>query len=256
MTSTFKTGVPCWLDLGATDVDAAVGFYSSLFGWQAEDMGPESGHYRLLRKDGKQVAGLGQATDAARGSSWAIYLKTDDVDATLNLIGKHGGTTVVGATDVMDLGRMAVCQDPAGAYFSLWQPAAHPGVELVAKPGSLVWTEVYSTDREAVTPFYEEVFGLRHTDSELPGGMVYRVFTQGEDGVIGCMQITPDMGGMPSAWVPYFEVEDVDVVGDAAIAAGATELMRDTVPAGRIAWLVDPQGATFCIMKPDPTFAM
>ena len=54
----------------------------------------------------------------------------------------------------------------------------------------------------------------------------------------------------------YFGVEDCDVIADRALALGGSELMRDDSPAGRLAFLTDPQGGTFYIIKGDPDFAM
>ena len=37
----YIAGVPCWVDLSTPDPDAAVAFYSGLFGWECEDVMPE-----------------------------------------------------------------------------------------------------------------------------------------------------------------------------------------------------------------------
>ena len=118
------------------------------------------------------------------------------------------------------------------------------------------WVELYSTDREAVTGFYAEVLGVDTRDVGLPGGMAYRLLLVDDRPMAGMLQITPDMGEMSSTWSVLFQVEDVDAVADAALAAGARELMRDDVPAGRMAMLVDPQGGFFSVMRPDPDFRM
>jgi hypothetical protein len=60
----------------------------------------------------------------------------------------------------------------------------------------------------------------------------------------------------PSSWGVYFAVEDCDAVADKAIQLGATEMHRDDSPAGRLAFLVDPQGAEFRVIKPAPDFSM
>ena len=44
MAPKFVEGAPYWVDLSATDVSASVEFYSRLFGWEATDTGPDSGH--------------------------------------------------------------------------------------------------------------------------------------------------------------------------------------------------------------------
>ncbi|GGJ90831.1 hydroxylase [Pilimelia anulata] len=252
----FAPGTPCWLDLGSSDVDAAATFYTGLLGWTAEDLGPDGGAYRIFRKDGKQVAGLGPATDAARGTSWAVYFATADLDESLRAVAKHGGTAVFGPVDIMDKGRMAVARDPADGHFSLWEPRAHPGAELVGAPGALHWVELFSTDRDAVTDFYTEVLGATVRDVDLPGGQVYRLFEVGGQPVAGALRITPEMGDMRSAWSVFFRVEDVDAVADAAVERGAREIMRADVPAGRMAMLLDPQGGFFSIMNPNPDFTM
>ena len=53
---TYAPGTPLWVDHGSPDVGGAARFYSQLFGWQAEDLGEQTGHYHMLRQDGKAVA--------------------------------------------------------------------------------------------------------------------------------------------------------------------------------------------------------
>lgn len=56
LTTRFVDGSPNWLDLGTPHLDAAVSFYSGLFGWQFQTGGPEVGGYGLFQLDGKSVA--------------------------------------------------------------------------------------------------------------------------------------------------------------------------------------------------------
>jgi len=160
MATTFAPGTPNWVDLGTSDVAAAGSFYRQLFGWTIQDLGPDSGGYGMLLKDGRQVAGIGPANDPARGSSWSVYFATEDADASTARVGDAGGTVVAPPMDVMGQGRMAVFQDPAGAYFNVWQPGQHRGAELTESPGSVSWVELMSTDVDRVKPFYQQVLGV------------------------------------------------------------------------------------------------
>jgi len=36
----YEHGVPCWVDTWQPDADAAVAFYTQLFGWEAEETTP------------------------------------------------------------------------------------------------------------------------------------------------------------------------------------------------------------------------
>ncbi|MCA1387418.1 hypothetical protein I6F34_42410, partial [Bradyrhizobium sp. BRP05] len=67
--------------------------------------------------------------------------------------------------------------------------------------------------------------------------------------------IAPVMdASQPSSWTPYFGSSDVDAVVARATAAGASVLMGpESVPdVGRIAWLADPFGAPFALIKGEP----
>ena len=55
----YRNGCPSWVDVAVPDVPAAAAFYSSLFGWEAEDQGEEAGHYTMFSIGGRAVAGMG-----------------------------------------------------------------------------------------------------------------------------------------------------------------------------------------------------
>jgi len=55
---------------------------------------------------------------------------------------------------------------------------------------------------------------------------------------------------MPSYWMVYFSVPDVDKAFKKATDAGATEMMApQEFPGGRFAILSDPQGAAFGLLS-------
>src|ERR1700759_331159 len=56
--SEYARGVPCWIELSCTDINASKEVYSALFGWESFVGPPESGHYTQALLDGKSVAGL------------------------------------------------------------------------------------------------------------------------------------------------------------------------------------------------------
>jgi uncharacterized protein len=255
MATTFAPGAPSWVELGTTDVTASRSFYGQLFGWTVQDLGPDAGGYGMLLKDGKQIGGIGPATDTARGSSWAVYFTTDSADESAARVDASGGSVVAAPMDVMDQGRMAVFQDPTGAFFNVWQPGQHKGAELVDAPGSMSWVELMSSDVSTAKSFYERVLGVSTRDVDVGGGMSYTLLEVEGHNAAGAMPVPPG-GQEPSHWGIYFAVEDTDAVADRAMQMGAAQTHRDDSPAGRLAFLVDPQGAQFCIIKPTPDFSM
>ncbi len=252
MTETYAPGTPNWVDLGTTDIAGAAAFYRDLFGWTHQDYGPEMGNYGMFSMDGKQVGGIGPASDPDRGSSWATYFATADADDLAGRVEQFGGAVVVAPLDVMDQGRMAVFTDPSGAFFSAWQPGVHKGAELVNVPVSLSWNELETTDIAEAKEFYTNAFGITVRDVDMGGGMTYSLLEVGGRGVAGAMQ-----SEARPAWTVYFAVADADATYAKAIELGATSKGGvQNSPPGKFAIIDDPQGARFAIIQNNPDFVM
>ncbi|MFF5970481.1 VOC family protein [Streptomyces sp. NPDC012769] len=253
----FTTGSPSWIDLGSPDTDAAAVFYGRVFGWDFVPAGPEAGGYGFFQQDGRTVAALGPLTEEGASSAWTVYFQTPDAEATEHAAEANGGTVRVPAFDVMDAGRMAALTDPGGAEFAVWQPGTIKGLERTSEDNTLVWAELHTGDPEVTLAFYSALFGWRWQAMDTPG-MTYRVVSTAEgdqqDASFG--GVAPLQSGASRArWVPYFAVTDPDVIATSVQESGGSVLMPPTdVPdVGRIAWLADPFGAPFAVLKPAPT---
>ncbi|WP_435972777.1 VOC family protein [Streptomyces sp. Qhu_M48] len=252
----FTTGSPCWIDLGSPDTGAAAAFYGAVFGWEFRSAGPDTGGYGFFQQDGRTVAALGPLTEEGADSAWTVYFQTPDAEAAQHAAEAAGGSVRVAALDVMDAGRMAALTDPGGARFAVWQPGANKGLERTSSTNTLVWAELHVADPEAVLGFYRTLFGWRWAAMEAPG-MKYRVLSTAEgdqeDATFGGAAEFLDDGDVPR-WIPYFDVEDADAVAASAQGNGGSVLMpaADVPDVGRIAWLADPFGAPFAVLKPAP----
>ncbi|AZM93145.1 VOC family protein [Streptomyces sp. W1SF4] len=264
MNGPYKPGTPCWIDLMVPDQQAAIDFYSDLFGWQGEVGPPETGGYAVCTLKGKPVAGImkamnpdGTVPDPLPPTVWTTYLSTDSIDATVKSVTDAGGTVMMGPMDVMDLGRMAVIADPAGAVVGLWQPGTFDGAGIVNEHGALIWNELTTPDLAKASAFYSSILPVTTTESEMEGAEGYVEFKVNDRAVGGMMDMSKMPPGVPPHWQPYFHVDSVDDVQAAAVRAGATVLAPafDMV-AGRMAVLADPQGGAFSIitasMQEDP----
>jgi predicted enzyme related to lactoylglutathione lyase len=242
---------PGWVDLASSDPAASRGFYSGLFGWQIEVMGPEFGEYGMARIDGQDVAGISPKMSPEAPTAWSVYIGTEDAESLTRKVGSGGGTVVVPPMDVGDSGRMAVFQDPAGAFISAWQPKQMRGFTHQG-PGAFAWAELNARGIERVLPFYQEVFGWTVKSSEMGEGMPpYREFQIDGGSVAGGMEMPAVVPAeVPNHWLVYFGVENVDAKFARAIELGAGELVapRD-YPGGRFAVLGDPQRAAFGLMS-------
>ncbi|MFI2201833.1 VOC family protein [Streptomyces sp. NPDC020192] len=249
----FRTGSPVWLDLGSPDIDATTAFYGEVFGWRFVSAGPEAGGYGFFQKDGATVAAVGPLTEQGATPAWMTYFNTADARATADAVTSAGGTV---RAEPMSMGEVWMAQftDPQGAQFAVLQSGE--GLGRTSENDALVWVELHVGDPEAAIAFYRGLFGWRSAQMQAPG-MTYRVLSiadgDQQEGSFG--GAAPLRGGQEQArWVPYFAVADVDATAARAENNGGTVLMpaADVPDVGRIAWLADPIGAVFAILKPNP----
>ncbi len=245
----YTHGTFSWADLATTDPDAAKAFYGELLGWQAEDMPiPGGGSYSMQRLDGKDVAAIAGQPQAQRDAGvppvWQSYVTVDSADESAQRAGELGATVHAPPFDVMDAGRMAVIQDPQGAFFIVWEPKRHIGARLVNAPGALCWNELASSDLDASPGFYKSLFGWT-TDAFEGGPMRYLTIKNGDATNGGMRETQPQE---PPHWLVYFAVEDVDAgVEQVKALGGSTVAGPFEMSMGKIAVVRDPQSAVFAL---------
>jgi predicted enzyme related to lactoylglutathione lyase len=267
-------GVPCWIDTSQPDPDAAIAFYSGLFGWEFEDVMPAGspGRYAVARIRGADVAAVSSIPDGAPALAiWNTYIWVDSADQTAAKIQAAGGTALMEPFDVMDAGRMGVFADPEGAAFSVWQARAHRGARIVNEPGSLNFNGLGTRDAEAAKRFYRAVFGwetqafgagfeawtLRaygdHLEHDRPGlrdEMAEMGVPGFEDVVASINPIGEDQPDVPAHWSVTFAVSDADETAAKAAELGGRVLLPPfNAPWVRMSVIADPQGATFVASK-------
>jgi predicted enzyme related to lactoylglutathione lyase len=243
-------GTPCWADLQAPDVAAALDFYCDLFGWDPGPEGPpEIGGYRMPRLGGAAVCGIGPQMQAGAAPAWILHLAAEDVDAVAAMIAERGGTVLAGPMDVLDLVRMGVFADPAGAVFGVTQERRHPGFEVVHVPGAFAWAELATTDLEGARAFYPAILpGV--TEKRWDGEFEYHLLLSAGEAVAGMFPLSGSE--MPPAWTVSFQSADVEETTGRARVAGAELMMAPTTTPGVGTWAVlrDPQGAAFGLLQP------
>ena len=244
----YDHGVPSWVDFGSGDPDKAGEFYGSLFGWEVQDMGPDSNGYHLCLLRGKAVAGLGRKTDPGP-PRWTTYVTVDSADDTAATVEANGGKVIVEPMDSMDAGRMAVFADPTGAVFSVWQANQHIGSQLANEPGAFCWNELVSTDVDAALQFYPAVFGWTY-ETHKGDGMEYTEWRVGDRSVGGLMAKPAAMPPqVPSHWAVYFAVDDCDAtIKEVAELGGRQMTPAMDIPQGRFAFVTDPEGGAFGVI--------
>lgn len=252
---TTNANKPAWVDLASSDAEASRNFYSKLFDWQVEvDPDPQYGGYGIAKAGGKDAAGMGPKTDPNGPTAWSLYIGTDDIEELTREVPAAGGTVAMAPFDVGDQGRMAVYQDPAGAFIAAWQGTRHGGFQTNA-PNTFGWAELNARGVDQALPFYQRVFGWTMRQSEMGEGQPpYVEFLLDGQSIAGAWEMNPMVPAeVLSYWQVYFTVEDIDAAFRKAIDLGATEMVSpQDMPGGRFAIVTDPDGASFGLLKLAP----
>ena len=268
-------GVPSWLDTSQPDPEAAVSFYSGLFGWEFEDVMPagSEGKYFIARLRGLDAAAVGSIPEGAPPMAlWNTYIWVESADETASKVRDAGGSVLMEPFDVMDAGRMAVFTDPEGAAFCVWEAKEHKGAQIVNEHGSVNFNSLNTRNAEDAKRFYNSVFGWQTIalggDAEmwtLPGYGDYlerdnpdlrKNMKEGgapdgfEDVVATLNPIPDDQPDVAAHWNVTFAVDDADATASKATELGGTVIVPPfDAPWVRMTFISDPQGATFIASK-------
>jgi predicted enzyme related to lactoylglutathione lyase len=247
--SEYVPGTFSWADLSTPDPDAAKRFYAELFGWQAQDLPvPGGSFYSMQQLDGRNVAAIApqpqQQRDAGAPPAWQSYVTVTSADDAARRAAEIGGSVHAGPFDVMQAGRMAVIQDPQGAFFMVWEPRESIGAQLVNAPGALCWNELASPDLDAAPDFYAKLFGWSVEPFE-GSAMRYLTIKLGGRSNGGMREAQPQE---PPHWLVYFAVEDIDAAMGRLKELGGSVISGPVdIAMARIGVVQDPQGAVFAL---------
>jgi uncharacterized protein len=246
-----SAGEFCWINLLSTDPAAARQFFGALLHWTFDEM-PGMGH--LVRAGGEPFAGLFDvnAPGAPPGMKpmIGVMIKVDDADATCARIAQLGGSH----QPPFDIGtnlRMAVCHDPNGAKFDLFQPLTQKETTVDGRVhGAPCWFETITSDTARAGAFYEALFGWTPTTQQFHWG-TYTTYSRAGAPVAGMMPLLAEMAPMTSHWGVYFMVRDIEESAKLAPTLGGNVFLPITpIPGvGRFCGVGTPEGLAFYLLQ-------
>jgi predicted enzyme related to lactoylglutathione lyase len=120
-------------------------------------------------------------------------------------------------------------------------------------PNKTWWHELNTWEPETALTFYSRTLGWKFEEIPLPGGAPYWIARKDGRAIGGIFGLTaPDFAGVPSHWMTYMTVPDVDLAASATVREGG-EVMRaavDVPGVGRVAVVTDATGALIGLLEP------
>ena len=224
-------GAPCWVDLTSTILEDVKPFYSALFNWTFQDIGPEFGHYNLISVGNDIAGGAMQFSPEFMGpvpiDAWSLYFATEDVEATISRAVELGGKGFNQAHQVGEQGTMGELVDPSGAIVGLWRPEQRKGFDRYGEPGFPGWFELTTRDFDDVSSFYASLFNAEVGNSIDSDGIHYQEMHVGGRPSFGIWDVSDtEPEDQPARWNVYFVIEDTDAAVATAKKNGGSVVME------------------------------
>jgi uncharacterized protein len=120
---------------------------------------------------------------------------------------------------------------------------------MSAPSNPFVHLELSTPDLAAAKQFYSSLFGWEFTDNDMGPSGIYSTFKP-SSGPGGGMFSMP---GMPTFWMAYVGVDDIDEATEKAKSLGA-KIERGPLEIPNVGWmsvLTDPTGAVIALFEPN-----
>ncbi len=261
-----QPGMIASVDLTVSDADRIRDFYQSVIGWKYMplDMGNYA-DYIMTTTDDQPTSGIchKRGSNAALPSVWMVYFIVADMSTGLQAVERLGGTVLVRPAQA-EGSRYGVIQDPSGAICALYEvgEADQEGMtaQLAAieaahgQPGHMAWVDLTVENAEAVRDFYQQVVGWTpQTVPQEDGAETYDDYNMcTADGTArtGICHKRGTNAALPSQWMVYFVVPDVDQC-IRAVEAGGGSIIRSPHGGGggRMAVIEDPAGVVCTLFE-------
>jgi len=248
-------GKVIWRDLLTHDTNASQEFYETLLGWEFESIGSDAGlasdsTYKLIRHKGRLIGGMIDTValnNRSDISQWVVSMSVTNIDDAVARFSAAGGEVLTPPKDLQRRGRMAVVRDAEGALLALLQTRDGDPADREPEIGGFLWEELWTTNIESATAFYESVAGLKAAswdiDENQESGASYRLLKDGDKPRVGIMP--NPLEGLKPVWVSYLRVESPASITAQVAGLGGRVIVeaRPRALGGEVAFIAGPSGA-------------
>jgi uncharacterized protein len=120
-----KHGEFCWTEIATNDLPQAKNFYSNVFGWNFKQGSTDEMEYpEFSVGDEYPMGGMYAITKEMCGENlppphFMSYISVDNVDDSTNKAKELGGSVIKEPSEIPNVGRFSIVQDPTGGVVAL-----------------------------------------------------------------------------------------------------------------------------------------
>ena len=241
-----------WAELMADNVETEKQFYGEVFGWQYETYGTGRDAYTLIRVDGQPIAGIvhyAKPAEADRSARWLAFMSVADVERAAEQAATSGGKVLVPPSRLAGRGVVAVLKDCEGAIFGLIHATGGDPADVLPPYNAWFWIELWAKDRSAMADFYRPIGAYTIEPQEDAGDRPEIRLVAG--GYPRAAVLELERKDLPSTWLPYIRVEDLQQTLARIEQAGGSVVVppSPTIRNGKVAVFLDPLGAALAVAQ-------
>ena len=237
-----------WAELLADNVGMEKDFYHKVFGWRFESKGTGTQTYDLVRADGRPIAGIvhfAKHAGSERAAKWLPMMSVPDTARAAEEAVKSGGKVIVASRALPGRGEAAVLADPEGAAFGVLHSSSGDPRDEFPDIDTWFWMELWAKDAQKMADFYRPLGNYEVTRQEGPGDREELHLVAGGYPRADILEVLRK--DLPSTWLPYVRVKDLQKTVDTVIEAGGYVVIEPSpdIRNGKVAVFLDPLGAAF-----------
>ena len=111
------------IEIPSDNPKATSTFYKNAFDWNIQ-VSPDFDDYPMFQAEGGPAGGFNRVGELhgvnIKSGDVLIYIGTDNIEASLASVEQHGGKTLLGKTEIPQVGWFALFSDPAGNKIGLF----------------------------------------------------------------------------------------------------------------------------------------
>ena len=237
-----------WQELVTDDLAVSREFYAELLGWAIRQAADATSSYEVISVDGAPIGAMHTCDGSGAPSHWLPFIQATDIERVCRRTVDRGGDVIRADFPHSEFGPGALLADLNGALFV----AVDSITDTLIGTGAVAWHAIGGRDARQTANFYADVLDFE---------IMAHPFTNPSDGYLALCSggslaagVFGHNGAPASTWFHYFPVADLDVTRAMAMFLGGkccTPVMT-IAGIGRMAGIIDPTGASFFLMEPEP----
>lgn len=232
-----------WYNLVTPNIENSKQFYGSILDWTFEDNNLKGQKFTIIKHN--QIP-IGSMLELPKADA-SIWLASVSVNNTKEIIAKYtnsGGRLLIEPFNINGTGEQIIMEGPLGEKMAYINNPASPVSFIDNGPNQWIWAELWSSNANTSKLFYEKVWNIETTASEIKD-RPYWYFEKDGEKVAG--MITNPVEGSNTQWVPYINIADTASLNKKLEALDINIILapQDTGN-GSIVIFQDPFGATVC----------